>query len=92
MAEGVTWPGLPANAGWIKFWRDLDVELGDALGAVKLGDAFWGSFTSGPFGGNVVMAISHEDRAVNLLTNDQRENVRPIGGKGDIGAVEQSVD
>ena len=92
VAEGVTWPGLPANAGWIKFWRDLDVELGDTLGAVKLGDVFWGSFTSGPFGGNVVMAISHEDRAVNLLTNDQRENVRPVGGKGDIGAVEQSVD
>lgn len=92
VAERVTWPGLAENAGWIKFWRDLDAELGDTFGTVKLGDAFWGSFSSGPFGDNIVMDISHEDYVVKPLTNDQRGNVRPVASKGDIGAVEWSVN
>lgn len=90
VAERATWPGLTENAGWIKFWRDLDTELGNTFGPVKLGDAFWRSFSSGLFG-NVIMEISEESYIVISLTSDQRGNKRPIDEGGDIGAIELSV-
>ena len=45
-----TWPTNPENSAWIKFWRDLDNEIGDRLGPVKLGDDFWAPFPFGLWG------------------------------------------
>jgi hypothetical protein len=47
LAWASEWPSVPENAPWIAFWHDLDARVGDTYGAVRLGDDFWGTFTSG---------------------------------------------
>ena len=84
-----TWPTDPLNATWIKFWRDLDVKIGSSLGAVALGDDFWGTFTSGSLGDNVTISVTTESQSVTLISSDQLANPRPAGTKGDIGAIEK---
>jgi hypothetical protein len=83
-----TWPVDPRNAPWISFWRDLDAQIGDRLGAAILADSFWDSFQSGPLGGNVTITVSPEDTRVTLADSDQLGNERPAGPAGDIGAIE----
>jgi len=84
-----TWPSDPGNADWIKFWRDLDQEIGDALGTVKLGDNFWGAFDRGPLGDNLYFyKRTYKDRG-ELISTDQLGTPRPQGIKGDIGAIER---
>jgi hypothetical protein len=82
-----TWPAKPENAAWIKFWRDLDLEIGDRLGIEKLGDGFWGSFVAGPFGPNVIMEVWVQGKDVTLLPTDQLGRSR--SSSGEIGAIEQ---
>lgn len=84
----VTWPSNPENAPWIAFWRALDVELGDRLGTIKLGDDFWRLYTSGPLGPNITMRVTTPSRSVRLLDADQRGAARPSGSMGDVGAIE----
>lgn len=84
-----TWPSDPLNAAWIKFWRDLDVEIGGRLEAVALGDDFWGTFHSGSLGSNVTISVTTENQFVTLTGSDQLGNHRPSGTKGDIGAIEE---
>lgn len=88
--EPVTWARLTENVGWIKFWRDLDTELGSTIGAAKLEDAFWESIGPGPFG-NVDIQINTVNTQVNLLGDDQRGMSRPAGGSADIGAIESGA-
>lgn len=83
-----TWPSKPENADWIKFWRDLDVEIGDSLGTVKLGDNFWGSFTTGALGDNLTIYLSNSMKLISLISSDQLGARRPQNGQGDIGAIE----
>jgi hypothetical protein len=90
--QGVTWPRVAQNAGWIQFWRDLDVALGDSIGTAKLEDSFWGSFASGAFGPYITMEIMIENRVVIPLEKDQRGAGRPAAGKGDIGAIERAAE
>ncbi|MBZ5719976.1 MAG: hypothetical protein LAO03_06305 [Acidobacteriia bacterium] len=84
----VTWPTDPANVPWITFWRNLDTEIGNQLGAATLGDDFWGTFTSGNMG-NVTMTMRPTTRTIQLTGSDQRGQSRPNGGMGDIGAIEK---
>ncbi len=84
-----SWPSDPANEDWIKFWRDLDVELGDSLGTVKLGDNFWGDFDQGPLGSNLYLHKREITENVLLADQDQLGAARPRNGKGDIGAIEK---
>lgn len=84
-----TWPTNPANFEWIRFWRDLDDEIGDRLGPVKLGDDFWGSFEDGLFGDNIMMSVREQYLWTGLADFDQLANRRPLNGKGDIGAIER---
>jgi hypothetical protein len=84
----VTWPTNAANADWINFWRALDTEIGDALGQVKLGDDFWGTFTTGPLGSHVFLTVATEAKSASLVQSDQLGQTRPAGSKGDIGAIE----
>lgn len=86
---GETWPSNPENFEWINFWRDLDAEIGDRLGTVKLGDDFWGSFKSGMLGDNLIILVQKSPKVIILTDSDQLSNPRPSGEKGDIGAVEQ---
>ncbi len=83
-----TWPSDPANAPWINFWRNLDTAIGGSLGQVILGDEFWGTFASGPLGGNVAITVERGSQSVSLIGVDQRGNTRPSGALGDIGAIE----
>jgi hypothetical protein len=84
-----TWPTNPENSEWIKFWRDLDDEIGDRLGAVKLGDDFWESFESGPLGENLMIYVQQFTFLISVIDSDQLSNPRPSGEKGDIGAIEK---
>ncbi len=84
-----TWPSDPANEDWIKFWRDLDDELGDSLGTVKLGDNFWGTFQQGTLGSNLYFYVRTYDENVVLTEVDQTGAKRPQNLKGDIGAIEK---
>jgi len=81
------WPSKPENAAWIKFWRDADLEIGDRLGTVRLGDDFWDTFVPGLFGSNVVVEVWRQAKDVTLISTDQLGRSR--SGFGDIGAVEQ---
>lgn len=90
--QGVTWPRVAQNAGWIQFWRDLDAALGNSIGTAKLEDNFWGSFDSGAFGPFVTMEIMTQSRVVTPLAKDQRGAGRPAAGKGDIGAIEAAAE
>ncbi len=84
-----TWPSNPQNAGWIAFWRDLDVAIGGRLGMAGLNDDFWGTFTSGPLGSHVQITVSRKTAQFSLVGTDQVNHVRPAGAAGDIGAIER---
>jgi hypothetical protein len=84
-----TWPSNPENAAWIAFWRNLDIAIGDQLGMVKLGDDFWGTFTSGPLGGHVTLTVDVDTFQQRMAPIDQLGRTRPRGALGDIGAIER---
>jgi hypothetical protein len=84
-----TWPTNPQNANWIAFWRNLDVAIDGRLGMAGLNDDFWGTFTTGPLGSHVQMAIIRETRQFTLTSTDQLGALRPAAGLGDIGAIEK---
>jgi len=84
-----TWPSNAQNAAWITFWHDLDTAIGDRLGMVRLGDDFWGTFTSGPLGDNVRITVSRQTKSFHMEGVDQLGNMRPRGATGDIGAIER---
>jgi hypothetical protein len=84
-----TWPSNPQNAAWINFWHALDTAIGDRLGMVRLGDDFWGTFTSGPLGDNVHITVSRQTKSFHMEGVDQLGIMRPRGATGDIGAIEQ---
>jgi len=84
-----TWPSNPQNAAWINFWHALDTAIGDRLGMVRLGDDFWGTFTSGPLGDNVRITVSRQTKSFHMEGVDQLGNMRPRGATGDIGAIER---
>jgi hypothetical protein len=88
----VEWPSTPENAPWIDFWRAVDAEIGERLGAEKLGDAFWASFDGSGAGGagGLVLTVRRKDHAVRLAARDQLGVSRPHGNnRGDIGAIEK---
>jgi len=84
-----TWPSNTLNAAWIAFWHNLDTAIGDRLGMVRLGDDFWGTFTSGPLGDHVAISVSRTTKSFHMESVDQLGNSRPLGGTGDIGAIER---
>lgn len=84
-----TWPTNPENADWIRFWKNLDAEIGDRLGTVKLGEEFWGTFNSGSVGDNVWMNTRRDIRTILVNKIDQLNNSRPYGDRVDIGAIER---
>jgi len=84
-----TWPSNPQNGPWIAFWKNLDIELGTGLDPVKLGDDFWGSIISGPWGSNLMITVlPAESYPITMLATDQRGILRPQSGKGAVGALE----
>jgi hypothetical protein len=83
-----TWPSNPQNAAWINFWHNLDAAIGDRLGMVRLGDDFWGTFTSGPIG-HVNLTIDRRTRTYHMENTDQLGTERPRNSLGDIGAIER---
>jgi hypothetical protein len=88
--EPATWPSDPQNAAWIAFWHQLDTVIGDRLGAVRLGDDFWGTFGTGPFGSNILMTVDAERVGpIQSSALDQLGNPRSAGRWGDIGAVQR---
>lgn len=90
--QATSWPSLPENAPWIKFWRDLDVELGleGSTGTVGLGDEFWSLFHTGPLWDNFSIIVSQQPGPLmQILDKDQRGEPRPRGEKGDAGAIEK---
>jgi hypothetical protein len=84
-----TWPSDPQNVAWITFWRDLDTAIDGRLGTASLGDAFWGTYQTGPLDNNVSMTVTKKTQTVQLITSDQRGHSRPSGSLGDVGAVEK---
>lgn len=84
-----TWPTNPENAAWISFWRNLDIAIGNRLGMVILGDAFWGTFTTGPLGDHVNVTVDVDTFQHTMAPNDQLGTARPRGVRGDIGAIER---
>jgi len=84
-----TWPSNAQNAAWIAFWHDLDTEIGDRLGQVKLGDDFWGTFTTGPLGDHVRISVETRTKTFHLEGTDQLGRARPRGSMGDVGAIER---
>lgn len=84
-----TWPSNPQNAAWITFWHNLDTAIGDRLGMVKLGDDFWGTFTTGPLGYHVRITVERLTKSFHMESVDRLGNARPRGAMGDIGAIER---
>jgi hypothetical protein len=84
-----TWPTNPQNAAWITFWHDLDTAIGDRLGMAKLGDDFWGTFSSGTLGGHVTITVQRKTKSFHMQDVDQLGTSRPRNGLGDIGAIER---
>ena len=84
---GVTWPTNSENAAWISFWRELDVQLGDLLGAVRLGDDFWGSYASGRLGGCLSLRVTRNSDRVGPVLTDQLGRPRSAALR-DVGAIE----
>src|SRR5512139_825303 len=80
------WPSDPGNALWIDFWRGLDNAIAARLGAVGLGDDFWGSLHTGLQPDNVVIRFDFIGRVILPTGSDQLGNPRPNGPHGDIGA------
>jgi len=91
-ADNTTWPSDAANAQWIAFWREIDRRIGDSLGPAQLGEEFWRSFSSGPLGTSIIMSVETTPSFTVLLSSrDQRGNIRPYNGLGDIGAIEANL-
>ena len=84
-----TWPSDPQNVPWITFWRKLDTDINGRMGTAALGDAFWGSYQTGPIGDNVSITVTKKNQTVQLITTDQQGHNRPSGGLGDVGAIEK---
>ena len=84
-----TWPSNPQNAAWINFWHNLDTAIGDRLGMVRLGDDFWGTFTTGPLGDHVHITVDRVTKTFHMESLDGLGNARPRGAMGDIGAIER---
>jgi hypothetical protein len=84
-----TWPTDAKNVPWITFWRNLDTDIGNQMGAAKLNDAFWGTFQTGPVSDNVSITVSTAQQTVQMVASDQLGNSRPKSGLGDVGAVEK---
>ena len=84
-----TWPSNAQNAAWISFWHNLDTAIGDRLGMARLGDDFWGTFTSGPLGSHVEIAVERNTKTFHMESVDRLGNARPRGTMGDIGAIER---
>jgi hypothetical protein len=84
-----TWPSDPANAPWITFWHNLDTEINGRLGTATLGDNFWATYSTGPTSDNVSITVTTTTDSAKLIGTDQRGNVRPKGGLGDVGAIEK---
>jgi hypothetical protein len=84
-----TWPSNAQNAAWISFWHNLDTAIGDRLGMVRLGDDFWGTFTSGPLGDHVRITVERTTKSFHMENVDGLGNTRPRGAMGDIGAIER---
>jgi VCBS repeat-containing protein len=88
------WPSDPANLPWINFWRQLDAEIGDRLGAVRLGDDFWATFpngkiTEGEYGHDLEMtSYSSYYGLIIAGDTDQVGNSRWVDDWADVGAVE----
>jgi hypothetical protein len=84
-----TWPSNAQNAAWINFWHNLDTAIGDRLGMARLGDDFWGTFTSGPLGSHLEIAVERNTKTFHMESVDRLGNARPRGTMGDIGAIER---
>jgi len=84
-----TWPSEPPNQPWIAFWRELDVDIGNALGMVVLGDEFWGTFNTGWLDANLYLTINRVNKAYIHEPYDQTGTPRPSGSLVDSGAIEQ---
>jgi hypothetical protein len=88
--DPATWPSDPQNVPWISFWHNLDRVIGERLGAARLGDEFWGTFSSGPYGQHIVMAVDADQVGpIQSSDLDQLGNPRHEDRAGDIGAVER---
>lgn len=83
-----TWPSDPANAAWIKFWRDLDAAIAGRLGAAGLDDDFWGTLKVDPQQTGARMTRRTGSRTLRLAGTDQRRRERAVSGPGAIGAIE----
>jgi hypothetical protein len=89
--EASTWPADPNNAPWISFWRTVDAAIGGRLGAVGLGDDFWGRFADGPLGEHLVMYVYRNESApVSRSMTDQLGAARFERTWADAGAVESA--
>ena len=84
-----TWPSNAQNAPWITFWHNLDTAIGDRLGMARLGDDFWGTFTSGRLGSHVTITVERRAKTFHMEGVDRLGNARPRGAMGDIGAIER---
>lgn len=82
-----TWPSGPANAQWIAFWHNLDTKIDGRLGTATLGDNFWATYPTGPVSDSVSITVNTTTYSAKLTGTDQRGNVRPKGGLGDIGDI-----
>jgi hypothetical protein len=82
-----TWPSNPENADWIQFWRDVDLEIGDRLGQVGLGDDFWSAFPRGQLGQEFLWDWS-TGSAIERTPEDQLGTPRAPGSSSAIGAVD----
>ena len=84
-----TWPSNPLNEPWITFWRDLDSAIGDSLATEKLADEFWRSLGEVALPGHIDMDMyEFVSDPVGSVEMDQLGNVRQVGMRGDVGAVE----
>ena len=92
-----TWPRELPNHPYIHFWHRLDAALQSesipGMASEILGDAAWTAlFTSGPLAENpdiVATLWSQHAYSVGLLGADQLGRARPVGGMGDVGAIER---
>jgi hypothetical protein len=84
-----TWPTDPQNAPWIAFWRSLDTDIGEHLGAAHLNDEFWGSYQTGAVSDTVSITVTRNSQNAQLITSDQLGHARPSSNLGDAGAIEK---
>jgi hypothetical protein len=56
---------------------------------VRLGDDFWGTFTTGPLGSHVSITVSRSTEVFHMEGDDQLGVTRPRNSTGDIGAIER---